>query len=99
MALKIRVRRPHVVVVLNWYAEQLTQRFSPVILSEAQREIMRRDFTQLHAVTMKKEKTNSWQIPLEINFNDNGTWQVCIIDESRLLYLDDDFTTGAISKR
>jgi hypothetical protein len=95
MALKLRVQRVHVAVVVNWYTGQLSQRFSPLIFSEAQREIMRREFNKLQQVTRAREKTNSWQIPFEINFNDNdGTWQVGIIDESNLLYLDDDLTTG-----
>jgi hypothetical protein len=36
-----------------------------------------------------KEKTNSWLIPVSLNFAMDGTFQVGLIDEAQLLYLDD----------
>ena len=86
--LKTRVTRIHMAVMLNWYEEQLSQRFPPLILSEAQREIMRRDFTLLQQNMRDQEKTNCWLVALEINFTDDGRYQVGIVDESTLLYLD-----------
>jgi len=87
--LKLRVYKKHVAQTLNWYQEKLTGHFGPRILSEAQREIMRREFEQIHKKTMKLEKTNSWQVPLQIEFRSDGSYQVLPLDESRLLYLDD----------
>lgn len=87
--LKLRVQRMHVAQVLNNYEEALSARFAPVILSEAQREVMRREFDIMQRTVRAREKTNAWKIPLEINFNDfDGTYRVGIIDESILLYLD-----------
>lgn len=79
----------HMAITLNWYDEHLSSKFGEVILSEAQREIMRRHFDALHANMRRNEKTNSWLVPLQINFNDfDGTYRVGIIDESNVLYLD-----------
>lgn len=75
-------------VTLNWFEEQLTEQFGQVIFSEAQKEIMRRQFDALQAHQRQKERTNCWQVPLQIDFIDNGTYKVSIIDESGLLYLD-----------
>lgn len=86
---KTRVQRMHMAITLNWYEEQLSSQFDQVILSESQREVMRRHFAVLQSNMRQREKTNSWQIPLEINFNDfDGTYRVGIIDESNVLYLD-----------
>ena len=88
MALKTRVQRVHMALCLNWYEEQLSLRYSSIMMSEAQRETLRRDFAVLQQNMRVKEKTNCWQVALEIVFKDNGTYQVGIIDESTLLYLD-----------
>lgn len=76
-------------LTLNWYEQRLTTKFGSVILSEAQRELARREFEQFHNMMRQKEKTNSWQVPLELEFFDDGTYRVKIVDESKVLYLDD----------
>ena len=87
-SLKLRVHKNHVAKTLNWYQEELTRKFGSLALSEAFKEIMRRDFENFHHDMMQKEKTNSWQIPLKLEFKDDGTYQVNVKDESRVLYLD-----------
>jgi hypothetical protein len=86
--LKMRVYKTHVAKTLNWYQEELTKKFGSLILSEAYKEIIRRDFETFHKMIMNREKTNSWQIPLKVDFKEDGTYQVNIVDENRLLYLD-----------
>lgn len=76
-------------LMLNWYEQQLTQRFGPVVLSEAQREIMRRDFNALQQNMRIKEKTNCWKVPLQLDFEPTGTYRVKIVDESGVLYIDE----------
>lgn len=73
---------------LNWYEEQCFQAFGPIALSEARKVVMRQVFAEMVRQKSAQERTNSWQVPLELVFNDNGTYQVSIIDESSLLYLD-----------
>lgn len=74
---------------LNYYEQKLSETWPQVILSEAQRELMRLEFRILQNRMRRQEKTNAWQVPLEINFNDfDGTYRVGIIDESKVLYLD-----------
>lgn len=86
--IKTRVQREHMVRVLNWYEEQLSQSFPGIILSEAQKEVMRQNFSQLQLRMRAAERTNCWQVPLQLVFNENGTYQVGIIDENSVLYLD-----------
>lgn len=86
--IKTRVHRAHMASMLNWYNEQMTQRFGLIILSEAQRELVRRDFSILQNRMRQQEKTNCWQVPLQVEFDNNGTFKVSIIDEKTVLYLD-----------
>lgn len=87
--LKLRILKAHMASTINFYEEALSQSWPQVILSEAQREMLRIDFGILQNRMRRQEKTNSWQVLLEINFNDfDGTYRVGIIDESKLLYLD-----------
>ena len=87
---KLRVHKVHVVQSINWYQEKLCESFgSNYAVSEAHREIMRRELRALQSGMARKERTNSWLIPVSLNFAVDGTFQVGLIDESQLLYLDD----------
>jgi hypothetical protein len=71
-----------------FYNEQLAQTFGPVVLSEAQRERMRIEFQKLQFVVKRQQTTNTWQVPLKLEFFDDGTYKVDILDEQQVLFLD-----------
>ena len=87
--LKRRLCRAHLVRTINFYQEYLTQKFGQVALSEAQKEVMRQEFERIHMMMKQREKTESWQVPLQITFMNNGSYQVSVIDENDLLFIDD----------
>ena len=86
--LKTRVFRPHLASTLHFYQEKVTERFGPVIPGEASRELARRFLLSLWAQVKQQQKTNSWQIPLTIEFAANGTFMVKVADENQILIID-----------
>jgi len=87
--MKIRVRRNEMLRVINYYNECLAQKFGAVLLSEAQRELARREFEQLVLNTRKTQRTMIWEVPLTLKFNDdNRTYMVDIEDEQKILIID-----------
>ena len=86
--MKIRVNRNDMIKTIVWYTEKMTQKFGPLVLSEAQRERVRIDFENFHLATKKQQLTNTWQVPLKIEFSNNGTYKISILDEEQILFLD-----------
>lgn len=73
---------------LTFYNEQMAQIFGPLILSEAQRERARLEFERLQFVTRRQQSTNTWQVPLKLLFQEDGTYNIEILDEQQVLFLD-----------
>ena len=86
--MKIRVRRHDMLRTLTFYNEQMAQIFGPLILSEAQRERARIEFERLQFVVRKQQTTNTWQVPLKIDFFEDGTYKIDLADENQVLFLD-----------
>ena len=73
---------------LTFYNEQMAQIFGPLILSEAQRERARIEFEKLQFVIKRQQTTNTWQVPLKLEFYDDGTYKIDLQDENQVLFLD-----------
>jgi len=91
--MKLRVYRAHVAQSINWFQERLTVTFGARGgISEAHKEIMRRELRALQQMQVRQQKTNSWMVPLSLNFAADGTFQVSLDSEDNLLYLDEPVT-------
>ena len=86
--MKLRVRRHDLIAVVKFYHEQLAQSVGPAVLSESHKEIARREFLMLQMSMRKQERTNAWQVPLILEFNDDGTYIVELEDERKILIMD-----------
>lgn len=87
---KIKVYKLHLAKTLNFYNEVLSKKFGPVARSEAIKELIRIEARQIQFQMSRKEKTNTWQIPIKIEFFDNGTYTAAPEDENQILILDFD---------
>lgn len=86
--MKIRIKKYDMLKTLTFYNEQLAQIFGPLILSEAQRERARMEFIKLQMMVKKQQTTNTWQVPLKLEFFDDGTYKIDILDEQQVLFTD-----------
>jgi len=86
--MKIRIKRYDMLKTLTFYNEQMAQIFGPLILSEAQRERARIEFEKLQFVIKRQQTTNTWQVPLKLEFYDDGTYKIDLQDENQVLFLD-----------
>lgn len=78
-------------LTIKWFEEELIKSWGLVVNSEAKKELMRRELEMLWLQKRKFEKTNSWQVPLKIEFDINniqGTWRIVIADESTVLIME-----------
>ncbi len=87
---KIKVYKAHLIKTLNVYNEILTQKFGPVARSEAIKELIRIEAKQIQVQIARKERTNTWQIPIKVEFFENGTYTVVPEDDSHFLIIDFD---------
>ena len=90
MIAKIKVYKAHLARTLNYYNEVLTQKFGPVARSEAIKELIRIEAKQIQAQIARRDRTNTWQIPIRVEFFDNGTYTVLPENESQVLIIDFD---------
>lgn len=86
--MKIRIHRIHLARTLNYYGEQLAIKFGPLALNEAVRELIRIEANQLQQKMARVEKSNSWQIPIRVDFSSNGQYNVLPLDENNILIID-----------
>jgi hypothetical protein len=85
---KLRIHRQHMAATVRWYEEQLVMKYGLLVQTPALQELMRREFEMIQIQKRNFEKTNSWLVPLKLDFASIGTWQVSIADASMILYLD-----------
>jgi len=86
--MKTRVRRYEMLKVINFYNEQLSQIFGPLIASEARRELARIEFEKLKLVIKRQQITEIWKVPLVLNFFEDGTFRVDLENEQDILVID-----------
>lgn len=87
--MKIRVYKGSLVRLVNWYDEQLKLKFGAYAVSEATKELVRRELANLQMRKMATEMTEIWKIPVSVEFDNNGLYQV-VPDMERILILDFD---------
>lgn len=86
--MKTRIFRIHLIKTLNHYNELLAQKFGPVARNEAIKELIRIEAKQIQQQIARRERTNAWQIPIKVEFADNGTYSVLPENENQILIID-----------
>lgn len=86
--MKTRVYRLHLVKTLNFYGTKLAEKFGPIARTEAMKEVIRIEAMRLQQTMAKREPTNSWQIPVRVEFMENGQFNVLPADENQILIID-----------
>jgi hypothetical protein len=86
--MKTRVYRIHLAKALNHYNELLAQKFGAIAKSEAIKELIRLESKQIQTRIARAERTNAWQIPIVVEFFDNGTYTVKPENENQILIID-----------
>lgn len=80
----------HLAQTLNYYNEFLTEKFGSFARSESIKELIRLEAKRIQTETAKKQKTNTWQIPITVKFHENGTYTVMPENENQVLIIDFD---------
>jgi hypothetical protein len=86
--MKIRVFRIHLAKTLNYYSTKLAEKYGPIARSEAMKELIRLDAVKLQRTMARREPTNSWQVPVKVEFMANGQFHVLPEDENKILIID-----------
>lgn len=86
--MKLRVFRTHLLTTLNYYNQELAQKFGPLALSEAAKENIRIEAKKIQYRMSRQQKTNSWLVPVKVNFSDMGQYNVVPENENDILIID-----------
>lgn len=87
--MKLRIYKAQMHKVLLWYTERLTEKHGACMLTPARIAQIQWDLQALQE-RMKKTETNPvWTIPVVLYTEPNrGRFEVTIVDERNILYLD-----------